>query len=123
LGDLNSFGFVHRPIVCVIFYVPHSGRHGQESNKEGAKYAKAEFGKGTFDMKIKSPSKEYLEKAKTLSRKEAERLFSRMGGRLNRKLDENKLSALEVVAIQLELEDEQLKEWRKNFAKVKEKYK
>ena len=75
------------------------------------------------DMKIKSPSKEYLEKAKNLSRKEAERLFSRMGGRLNRKLDENKLSALEVVAIQLELEDEQLREWRKNFDKVRERYK
>jgi hypothetical protein len=73
-------------------------------------------------MKIKPPAKEYLEKAKALSRKDAERLFSRMRGKLNRRLEENKLSALEVVAIQLELEDEQLQQWRTNFAKVKEKY-
>jgi hypothetical protein len=74
-------------------------------------------------MKIKSPAKEYVEKAKSLSRKDAERLFSRMGGKLARRLDDNKLSALELVAIQLELEDQQLQEWRQNFAALKKKFK
>jgi hypothetical protein len=74
-------------------------------------------------MKIKSPAEEYVEKAKSLSRRDAERLFSRMGGKLTRRLGDNRLTALEVVAIQLELEDQQLQEWRKNFATVREKYK
>jgi hypothetical protein len=79
--------------------------------------------KGWFAMKIKSPAKEFLVKAKTLSREEAERLFSRMGGKLTRRLEDKRFSALDVIAIQLEMESEQLKEWRRNFAKVKEKIK
>jgi len=73
--------------------------------------------------KIKVPKEKYLEKAKTLSRKEAERLFSRMGGKLTRRLEDKKLSPLEVVALQLELEDEQLEEWRKNLGEIRNKRK
>jgi hypothetical protein len=73
--------------------------------------------------KIKSPKKEYLEKAKTLSRKDAERLFSRMGGKLTRRLEDKRLSPLDVVALQLELEDEQLEEWRKKIGEIRGKRK
>jgi N-acyl-L-homoserine lactone synthetase len=69
--------------------------------------------------KIKPPAKEYLERAIALSREDAERLFSRMGGKLTRRLDDKMFSAVEVVALQLELEDEQLAEWRKNVTKIR----
>jgi hypothetical protein len=72
---------------------------------------------------LKQPKKEYLEEAKTLSRKDAERLFSRMGGRLNRRLEDKRLSPLEVVALQLEFEDEQLEEWRKKIGEIRGKHK
>jgi len=73
--------------------------------------------------KLKEPQKEYLEKAKTLSRIDAERLFSRMGGKLTRRLEDKRLSPLEVVALQLQLEDEQLEEWRKKIGEMREKHK
>ena len=69
--------------------------------------------------KIKPPTKEYLEKAKALSREDAERLFSRMGGKLTRRLEDKRLSAVEVVALQLALEDEQLEEWRKKVGEMR----
>ena len=77
----------------------------------------------TKRKKVKEPKKEYLEKAKTLSRNDAERLFSRMGGKLTRSLEDKRLSPLEVVALQLELEDEQLEEWRKKIGEIREKRK
>ena len=73
--------------------------------------------------KLRNPKDEYLEKARALSREDAERLFARMGGKLTRRLEDKRLSALEVVALQLELEDEDLKAWRKNFAEVRKKHK
>ena len=63
-------------------------------------------------MKIKAASDEYLEKAKQLTEEETERVMSRLGKKLNRKNDKDELTFLEVIAIQLELEDEQLREWR-----------
>ena len=41
-----------------------------------------------------------------------------MDKKLVRKLDEHKLIPVEVLAIQLEIEDEKLKEWRERFAGV-----
>lgn len=67
-------------------------------------------------------SEEYLEKAKKLTKIEAERLFSRMGKKIGRRLDDSSLVALEALALQLEKEDEDLQEWRKQFAKIKESY-
>jgi len=64
---------------------------------------------------------EYLEKAHKLSQKERERLLSRMTGKLPRRLEKEKISTDEAIAIQLELEDEQLEEWRKNFQLIKDK--
>jgi len=72
-------------------------------------------------MKIKVPDTEYLEKAKLLTEEEVERVMSRMDGKLPRRLAKEKLSALEALAIQLELEDEQLREWREKMHAIKEK--
>ena len=73
--------------------------------------------------KMKPPTKEYLEKAKSLSKKDAELLLSRMGGKLTRRLEDKRLSAMEVLALQLELEEEQLREWRKKVAEIRGKHK
>ena len=73
--------------------------------------------------KVKPPTKEYLERAKSLPRRDVELLMSRMGGKLTRRLEDKRLSAIEVLALQLELEDEQLKEWRKKVAEIRNKHK
>jgi hypothetical protein len=67
----------------------------------------------------KTPSEEYLKKAKALTRKEAELVFSRMGGKLSRRLDDEKIIPLEALAIQIEKEDQNLAEWRIRFAEIK----
>ena len=72
--------------------------------------------------KLEPPSKEYLEKAKALTRKEAERLFSRMRGKFTHRLEDKKYTPLDAVAMQLQFEDEQLTEWRKNISKLREKH-
>jgi len=71
----------------------------------------------------KIPSDEYLEKAKLLSKVETERLLSRTRSKLQRRLENEKMTALEVVAIQLEIEDEDLSEWRKKMAEIRKKTK
>ena len=63
--------------------------------------------------KISSP--EYEVKARALSEEDAERLLSRMTGKLPKRLHKEKLTREEALAIQLEVEDEQLNEWRKNM--------
>jgi hypothetical protein len=63
----------------------------------------------------------YLAKVKLLTKEETERLLSRMGGKLDRRLEKNKLSQAEALARQLELEDEQLQEWRKMMHSLKKK--
>jgi hypothetical protein len=68
----------------------------------------------------RNPSAEYLEKAKLLTKEETERLMSRMRARLMCKMQDEKLGTLECVAIQLEVEDEQLKEWRAKTAEMRE---
>ncbi|MBT9590959.1 MAG: hypothetical protein IV089_08635 [Thiobacillus sp.] len=69
--------------------------------------------KTTFD--------EYLEKARLLSEEETERLLSRTRSKLMRRLENGKITALEVVAIQLEIENEDLGEWRKKMAEIRKK--
>jgi acetylglutamate kinase len=63
--------------------------------------------------KISKP--EYEAKVRALSEEEAERLLSRMSGKLPKRLHKEKLTREEALAIQLEVEDEQLQEWRKNM--------
>jgi hypothetical protein len=64
---------------------------------------------------------EYLAKVKLLTKEETERLLSRMGGKLDRRLEKRKVSQAEALARQLELEDQQLQEWRKMMRILKEK--
>jgi hypothetical protein len=70
-------------------------------------------------MKLKSPSEEYLDKAKRLSDEEAERLLARMRGRFSRRMEDKTLSLSEALALQLEHEDEELDEWRARMAEIK----
>lgn len=56
---------------------------------------------------------EYLEKVQHLTDEETERLLSRMGGKLPRRLAKEKISQHEALALQMELEDEHLQEWRR----------
>lgn len=69
-------------------------------------------------MKIKTASEEYLEKAKNLSEDEIDKLHYRMRGKLFRRAEDKKLTLMEAAAIQLELEDAELKEWREQRAKM-----
>lgn len=72
-------------------------------------------------MKIKASSEEYLAKAKNLSEAETERVLSRMSGKLRRRQDKDKVFNLDAIAIQLELEDEQLRQWRERMALIRER--
>lgn len=74
-------------------------------------------------MKIKTPSEEYLEKAKLLTGEEVERLHSRMKGKLHRRLEDKKVDTIEALAIQLQMEDEHLQEWRERMSEIREKHK
>lgn len=71
----------------------------------------------------KTPDAEYLEKAKLLSKEETERLLSRARNKLVRRLEDQKLSTLEVLALQLEIEDDDLNEWREKMAEISAKSK
>jgi RIO-like serine/threonine protein kinase len=68
---------------------------------------------------MKKPSEEYVEKAKLLSEEETERLMARMRTKLMRRLEDKKMSVPEVVAIQMEIEDEDLTEWRAKMAEMR----
>ncbi|MDP8567989.1 hypothetical protein [Methylophilus aquaticus] len=63
---------------------------------------------------------EYLERVKQLSGDEAERVLSRMDGKLPKRFMKDKLTQDEAIALQLEIEDEQLQEWREKIAKLRE---
>ncbi len=72
-------------------------------------------------MKIKKVGEDYIEKAKNLTEEEVEKLQSRIRGKLTRRAEDKKLSLIETLAIQLELEDVQLAEWRKNIQTIRGK--
>ena len=73
-------------------------------------------------MAKKIASEEYLEKAKNLTKVESERLFTRMGRKLGRRLEDQKILALEALALQLEKENDDLKAWRQQFAEIRKQY-
>lgn len=70
---------------------------------------------------MKNVSEEYLEKVKLLDAVEKERLLSRMIGKLPRRLQKEKINEDEAIALQLELEDQQLTEWREKMYALKAK--
>ena len=67
----------------------------------------------------KTPSDEYLEKARLLDKEASERLLSRTRSKLKRRLEDRTLTLLDVMAIQLEIEDEDLNAWREKVAELK----
>lgn len=69
-------------------------------------------------MKIKTAKEEYLAKAQDLSDDEIDKLQYRMRGKLYRRAEDQKLTLQEALAIQLEIEDEELKEWREKRAQM-----
>jgi len=70
-------------------------------------------------MAKKTASEEFIDKAKLLNTEEAERLLSRMSGKLPKRLNNDKLSREDALALQLELEEEHLNEWREKMAKIR----
>jgi hypothetical protein len=68
-------------------------------------------------MKIGKP--DYIKQAQGLSEEEQQKVMSRMSGKLPKRLFKDKLSVEEAIAIQLEIEEEQLADWRKNWAKIR----
>lgn len=69
-------------------------------------------------MAIKNPSEEFIKLAEGLDAVSAEKVLSRMTGKLPRRFIKEKLTKNEAIAIQLELEVELLQEWRENFARA-----
>jgi hypothetical protein len=69
-------------------------------------------------MAIKTPSEEFVKLAEALNEANAEKVLSRMSGKLPKRFIKEKLTKTEAIAIQLELEDELLQDWRENFAKI-----
>lgn len=72
-------------------------------------------------LKNRIASEEYLGKAKQLSEDQAESLLSRMRGRTERRFHKEKISTHEALAIQLEIEAENLAEWREKISEIREK--
>jgi len=70
----------------------------------------------------KTPKEEYLKKASSLTKEQAEFLIMRMDVKLGRRLDDHKLIPLEALAMQLEIEDEHRKELHENFAEIKSRF-
>ena len=66
---------------------------------------------------------DYKLKAKELNGEQRERVLSRMKGKLPKRLEKDKLTEEEAIAIQLELEDEQLQEWKEKVAVIRAKEK
>lgn len=72
---------------------------------------------------MRKPVDEYLEKASQLNEEETERLLARMRSKLMRRLEDKRMSVQEAVAIQLEIEDEELQEWRTRMTEIRKKSK
>jgi hypothetical protein len=68
-----------------------------------------------------SKTVDYAAQVKALDMAEKERLLSRMSGKLPKRLAKDKLTEEEALAIQLELEDEQLEEWKEKVALIRAK--
>jgi N-acyl-L-homoserine lactone synthetase len=72
---------------------------------------------------MKNVNQDYLAKVASFSEDKIERLFSKFRLELSSFFEDQKLSIEEAIAIQLEVEDEQLEEWRENRIKINEVFK
>ena len=64
---------------------------------------------------------DYIAKAKKLTKVERERVLSRMEGKLPKQLHKDKITVEKAIALQLEIEDGQLTEWREKMAAMRAK--
>lgn len=74
-------------------------------------------------MKIRAAKEEYLKIAEQLTADQKDRLLCRMRGKLTRRMEDKKLRTTEALAIQLQIEDADLAEWREKMTEIKEKEK
>jgi N-acyl-L-homoserine lactone synthetase len=72
---------------------------------------------------MRNVNQDYLVKVASFSEEKIEQLFNRFRLELMRFFEEQKLSTEEAIAIQLEIENEKLSEWRENRIKINEIYK
>jgi len=64
---------------------------------------------------------DYIARAKKLTKVERERVLSRMEGKLPKQLHKDKITVEKAIALQLEIEDGQLTEWREKMAAMRAK--
>lgn len=69
---------------------------------------------------MRTAKPEFIELAKSLPEEAKKRILSRMKGKLPVKLSNDKLSELEALAVQLEIEDENLQEWMSKVRMLRE---
>lgn len=74
----------------------------------------------TLNM-ARSPADDYLEKVAKLPKIQVDRLLSRSRNKLMRRMLDKELTPLEVAAIQMQIEDEDLAEWRARMAEIHNK--
>lgn len=72
-----------------------------------------------FVRKKSLPNQAYLEQAAALPKVEQETLKQRAFKTSARRLEDRKKSLVEIVALQLEFEDQQLAEWRTRVAQIR----
>lgn len=65
------------------------------------------------------PNEEYIKQAGKLSKAQAEYIFARMRPKVGRGFEDEELFPIEQIALQLQLEDQALSEWRERFAELK----
>lgn len=73
-----------------------------------------------FVRKVRSPNQAYLEQAVALPKAEQETLKQRALRMSARRQDDRRKSLVEIVALQLEFEDQQLTQWRARVAQMRQ---
>lgn len=68
----------------------------------------------------KLPAEKFILRAKALPEPEAKSLMSRMRGKFIRRREDKRLNNIEVLALQLEHEDDELKSWRQGLARIRQ---
>lgn len=72
---------------------------------------------------IHAPNDEYINAAKKLTKDQKERLLCRTGEKLTHKWEKDELDTIAALTIQLEVEEEDLAEWREKMNEIQAKEK
>jgi hypothetical protein len=70
----------------------------------------------------KFPSREFINRANALPREEIERRLAQLRLALSEKFDVAELSEVEAIALGLEIEEEQLHDWRSNIKRMRDRH-